>query len=496
MNFHTWLQEKEITFERLNQVEAALGGALYLDSRKVKPGGIFIAMQGEKSDGKEYIEEALLNGAVACLVDEKNAEVQSLAEESNAGFFLLPLFREQLGNFASAFFDSPSHSQCVVAVTGTNGKTSTVEMLRQIWQALGKKSASIGTLGVIQESESSQLHEGTTPNVIDVHANLKNLRSKSVTHVAIEASSHGILQGRIAGVSLDTAVFTNLSQEHLDYHATMDEYFAAKKALFVQYKPKNIVINLDCLWGKKLAAVVPKDACITFGFCKEADVFAESFFLSLEKSVMDVYYQGDSVRVETHLLGQFNLQNILGCIAALLKSGFDLKVIADAISKIKPIKGRAELIHCAPNRPLVMVDYAHTPDALNQLLSTVKPLVKGRLLVVFGCGGDRDSSKRSEMAKVVEKFSDKAFVTNDNPRFESSEKIFKDILQGVKKELQFQVISEREEAIFTAIQSANPQDFIVIAGKGHESYQDIKGVKTPFSDQEKAKSALEVYYEG
>lgn len=459
---------------------------LTLDSRKVRGGDLFLAVPGGRSDGRDHIVDALAHGAAAVAYEVEGAKVLPITDVP-----MIPVrgLAAQLSDIAGRFYGDPSRSLNMVGVTGTNGKTSVTQLVAQALDLLGQHCGIVGTLGTgFYGSLQSGRH--TTPDPIAVQATLSDLKKAGARAIAIEVSSHGLDQGRATALAFDVAVLTNLSRDHLDYHGTMEAYGAAKAKLFAWSDLRCRVINIDDEFGRTLAAEKRESRLITYSledssaylYCRDAKFDDEGVRATL------VTPQGQHL-LRSSLLGRFNLSNVLGAVGALLGLDYALDEILKVLPKLEGPVGRMQRLG-GGEKPLVVVDYAHTPDALEKVLTALRPHAKGRLLCLFGCGGDRDRGKRPLMAEVVERLADGVLVTDDNPRTEAPGQIFDDIRQGFSSELNVRFVEGRGQAIAEIIASAEASDVIVLAGKGHEDYQEINDQRQPFSDLEEAAKAL------
>lgn len=459
---------------------------LTLDSRKVRGGDLFLAVPGGRSDGRDHIVDALAHGAAAVAYEVEGAKVLPITDVP-----MIPVrgLAAQLSDIAGRFYGDPSRSLNVVGVTGTNGKTSVTQLVAQALDLLGQHCGIVGTLGTgFYGSLQSGRH--TTPDPIAVQATLSDLKKAGARAIAIEVSSHGLDQGRATALAFDVAVLTNLSRDHLDYHGTMEAYGAAKAKLFAWSDLRCRVINIDDEFGRTLAAEKRESRLITYSledssaylYCRDAKFDDEGVRATL------VTPQGQHF-LRSSLLGRFNLSNVLGAVGALLGLDYALDEILKVLPKLEGPVGRMQRLG-GGEKPLVVVDYAHTPDALEKVLTALRPHAKGRLLCLFGCGGDRDRGKRPLMAEVVERLADGVLVTDDNPRTEAPSQIFDDIRQGFSATQDVRFVEGRGQAIAEIIASASASDVIVLAGKGHEDYQEINGQRQPFSDLEEAARAL------
>jgi len=458
------------------------------DSRQVKTGSVFLAYKGESADGRHYIEQAIKNGASAVLWEQSGFNWDANWQVANQAVDHL---KQKVGEMASEFYGQPSQQLWMIGVTGTNGKTTCTHWLAQAFAALKRQSAVIGTLGNGLLSHGLSETKNTTPDSILLHEMLAGFLKQKAEVVAMEVSSHGLDQGRVNGVAFDIAVFTNLTRDHLDYHGDMQAYGDAKKKLFAWDGLKVAVLNVDDDFGAGVAAELKakNKRVMTYGIeSTDADVVAQSIILSEDGMTLKVRTpQGDAV-VHANVVGQFNAYNLLAVLTTLLASEVDLQNAVKALAVLKPVAGRMQQ-YGGGETPLVVVDYAHTPDALEQVLKSLRAQTKGQLICVFGCGGDRDSGKRPLMGKVSSDLADQVIVTSDNPRSESPEVIIQAVMQGVKQNAIS--IENRADAIGYAIKNARAGDVILLAGKGHENYQEIAGVKYPFSDVEIAQQMLQ-----
>lgn len=457
------------------------------DSRRVVPGDVFLAFQGEYADGRDYIPMALANGAVAVLWDPAGQFVwQADWQVPN-----LPMagLRACAGPVASHVDHYPSKSMRVIGITGTNGKTSISHWLAQAFSLMGQKTALIGTVGTGFYGELTESTH-TTPDPVTIQHKLAEYRRQGAQVVTMEVSSHGLDQFRVNGVSFETSVFTNLTRDHLDYHQTMDAYGAAKEQLFHWQGLLNAVVNVDDPFGRAMLGRLDASRVrlVSYGLA-QGDVRPLRLENTLEGVQMRVASPWGEVELRSPLLGRFNAANLLACLATLCVSGVDLSIAAQVLGNIQPARGRMQRIG-GNDEPLVVIDYAHTPDSLEKALSTLVEIrPQGRkLFCVFGCGGDRDRGKRPMMGAIAESLADVTVVTSDNPRSEDPQAIAQDIVAGMRAA--GQVMLQRQEAIHWAVSQARVGDLVLIAGKGHEEYQDSKGIKRPFSDFRVAEEAL------
>jgi UDP-N-acetylmuramoyl-L-alanyl-D-glutamate--2,6-diaminopimelate ligase len=464
---------------------------LSLNSHEMTEGDVFIALNGAKQHGLAYASQAINNGAVAILFDSQDAHIAEMYfDMSKTVSIAVPDLLQNLGEMAARFYQYPSQAMTVIGITGTNGKTSCSQFLSQMLA----HCAFIGTLGW---GTPSQLNKtlNTTPDALAVQKILATLKKTHSQFVAMEVSSHGLAQGRVNGVQFNGAIFTNLSRDHLDYHGTMDAYLETKLQLF---RTKNLhfaVINLDDAMSQKVIDVIAPDVTIigVSALGKKSPrgetVAASNVQLNLSGIECDIRWQDQMQTLPIPLIGRFNLENVLCVLAAMLALDIQFSVAAQKLSTLTSVDGRMTRLGGVDNQPLVLVDYAHTPDALEKALKSLRQHTKGSLSVVFGCGGNRDSGKRPQMGRIAEQYADHVYLTDDNPRFESNEEIMQAILSGCLLQ-KHQIIHHRAQAIKEAILRASAQDCILIAGKGHESYQEIEGVQYPFNDTQCVREVL------
>ena len=465
---------------------AVLIRELTLDSRKVRPGDLFLAVPGSQQDGRVHIADAIARGAAAVAYEAEGAPAMTAG---SAELVAIKGLAGQLSAIAGRFYGEPSRGVHLVGITGTNGKTSVSQLLAQALDLLGERCGIVGTLGN-GFYNALALGRHTTPDPIGVQATLADLKNAGARAVAMEVSSHGLHQGRVTALAFDVAVFTNLSRDHLDYHGSMDAYGEAKAALFAWPGLRCRVLNLDDPFGRELARAEHDSRLISYSledptaylYCRDAQFDEQGVRVKL------VTPRGEG-NVRSALLGRFNLSNLLAVVGALLGMDYPLDEILRVLPQLQGPVGRMQRLGGA-RQPLLVVDYAHTPDALEKVLEALRPHVKGRLLCLFGCGGERDRGKRPLMAAVVERLADGVLVTDDNPRGEAPEQIFSDIRAGFAAPERVQFVHGRGQAIARLIAAASPADVLVLAGKGHEDYQEINGVRQPFSDLVEAGNAL------
>ncbi|GAA3584583.1 UDP-N-acetylmuramoyl-L-alanyl-D-glutamate--2,6-diaminopimelate ligase [Klugiella xanthotipulae] len=466
------------------------GHRLVQNSRAVIHGDIFVALGSTGADGSTFIGDAIARGASAVLYDASVAVGHEFSDHTHGVHNL----HDQLGQIADDFYACPSASLTLVGVTGTNGKTSAVQLISQAWHRLGIPSASIGTLGAGLYGDISINTGLTTPPVTQIHELLAEFRDEGVTHVAIEVSSHALEQNRAAGVKFDTAVFTNLTRDHLDYHHTMSAYAAEKAKIFRLSGVRNAVINLDDPYGDEFyraeAAHLVRIGLSSRGHA-DAMIRADGVQLTAQGITCTLTIGHRSFPLHSSLLGRFNVDNLLSCAGVLHAQGVSADTIVTTLGTLQPVFGRMNRIQPDPSLPLVIVDYAHTPDALRQSLSALAEHASGRILTVFGCTGDRDRGKRPEMARIAEDSSDLVIVTDDDVHHEDGDRILDDIRPGFQRPEAVVEERNRAKAIAYAIAHAGPADIVLIAGKGHESYQVVGEKRVGFSDTACAEQLLQ-----
>jgi UDP-N-acetylmuramoyl-L-alanyl-D-glutamate--2,6-diaminopimelate ligase len=496
------------TTQAAQWLKAHVTGTLRTDSRVVRQGDAFIAWPGAAVDGRSFVTAALQAGASVCLVEASGIEGFDLPTDRVECFSGL---KAATGPIAADYFAHPSQEVAVLAVTGTNGKTSTAWWLAQALSALNGDQATpcamIGTLGVGRPPASGS-HEDTataqgdvvstgltTPDPVQLQSALRRFAEQGIKACAIEASSIGIEEARLYGTQIRVALFTNFTQDHLDYHGSMDAYWQAKRRLFTWAGLKSVVLNLDDVRGVELASALDGGALDvwTVSTVRVARLQARNMVYRATGMGFDVV-EGEAVlRLQTNLIGSYNVSNLLGVLAAMRALGVPLVDAVQACSRLHAVPGRMECLGDA-NTPLVAVDYAHTPDALDHALQALRPMVNargGKLWCVFGCGGDRDASKRPLMGAIAAKLADQVVVTSDNPRSEKPEAIIAQILLGLPSCKTLVVEPDRAKAIAQSIQCAAAQDVVLLAGKGHEATQEIAGIKNAFSDRAHAAAALQ-----
>jgi UDP-N-acetylmuramoyl-L-alanyl-D-glutamate--2,6-diaminopimelate ligase len=457
---------------------------LAYDSRKVKPGSLFAALRGEKVDGYSFIEQAIAAGAVAVLGENADFDSRITAVK-------VPNARAALAEVAAAFFQFPAQRLKMLGVTGTNGKTTTTFLIKHICE---KEMLRCGLLGTVRYEIGDRILPAarTTPESLDLHEMLSQIRSAGCKAAVMEVSSHALAQDRVRCIEWDCAIFTNLTQDHLDYHGTMEKYFDAKSLLFTglagQKKKATAVINADDRYGARLVGMC-KAPVVTYGLGARADFRASEVKTDFSGASYQLDARGKSFLVRLPLIGRFNVYNSLAAIAAASSVGIEVRNAVVALATAPHVPGRLE---AAPVKRQfrIFVDYAHTDDALINVMKTLRELSPRRLIVVFGCGGNRDKAKRPKMGAAVDELADWAIITSDNPRKEEPEAIIEDIKTGFRGS-NFEVVVDRRQAIFKAVAMAQPRDIVLLAGKGHEAYQEFADYTVPFDDVHIATQAVE-----
>lgn len=469
------------------------------DSREVKSGSLFICLNGAHVNGHDFVSSAVEKGACAVVASEKVQVPEGVT------VVYVKDTRKAMEDIVPFFFDYPSRKLRMIALTGTNGKTTTTHVIAHILHKAGYKTGVIGTIHALVGDRELPTHN-TTPDVIDLQRLLALMVKEKVTHVCMEVSSHSLVLGRVAGCEFDTAVFTNLTEDHLDFHKTMDNYAKAKAILFGMVSSPEYTKDLKSAWINKddpyahvmAEAVMNPVRCPVGTYSMNdpsADLYASDIRFTARNSEFILHCKGRNYPVRTNLAGRFNIYNVLGAIGASVGEGIPVEKIIEALQDFYSVPGRFELVD-EGQKFGVVVDYAHTPDGLEKILLTAREITKGRIIIVFGCGGDRDRMKRPIMGNISGKYADIAIVTSDNPRTEDPVAITKEVEEGVKQAkaekpaLEYEVIPDRRTAIQKAISLAQDDDLVIIAGKGHENYQILKDKTIHFDDREEARKAL------
>ncbi|MBW4660144.1 MAG: UDP-N-acetylmuramoyl-L-alanyl-D-glutamate--2,6-diaminopimelate ligase [Drouetiella hepatica Uher 2000/2452] len=472
---------------------------LATNSHACQPGDLFIGMPGTRVDGGEFWSGAIAAGAIAALVSPSAAQKVSGAGHQNPCLITSADMPHACAQIATAFYGNPGQKMSMVGVTGTNGKTTTTHLIEFLLNQSQQPTALFGTL-YSRWAGHQQTAAHTTPFAPELQAQLSEAVDAGCQYAVMEVSSHALAQGRVWGCPFEVAVFTNLTQDHLDYHKDLDDYFEAKALLFSSdYLKGRAIINRDDAYGRQLIDRLPPDRVWTYSLASLENTVDEN---TVDLWTSDLVYAAEGVQGILHspngslafrspLVGQFNLANLLAAVGAALHLGLDLEAIAQALPQFTGVPGRMEQVQFQPDQDIsVIVDYAHTPDSLENMLRAARPFISGRMICVFGCGGDRDRTKRPLMGEIAARLSDWAIVTSDNPRTEDPERILQDIQAGIPASAHITVMGDRAEAIRLAILEAKPGDGVLIAGKGHEDYQILGTEKVHFDDREQAREAL------
>ncbi len=480
--------------------------AVCMDSREVQAGAVFFARRGLTHDAGKFVAEAVRAGAVATV---REGETRVGVGDAGVVEISVPDLAACAGEAAHLFYGRPSESMRVVGITGTNGKTSVSHFVAHGLSHGGAPDrALVGVIGTLGYGLSGRLDPGllTTPDVVHLHRLLANLRAEGAGHAVMEVSSHALSQGRVEGVRFDTAVFTNLSRDHLDYHGDMESYGGAKARLFESRGLRSAVINADDAFGAEILSAVPEDVRVTaytiecagkLKSARQPHSVLRAKITRVDPAGVRLAIRSDQGEGELSvpLLGRFNAHNLLAALGVLLEQGMAFERALESLRDLPPVPGRMQRFGRGPGEPLVVVDYAHTPGALDAALRALREHCSGRLWCVFGCGGDRDEGKRAQMGAVAESLADIVVITDDNPRNEDGDAIVRGILAGLSRvrEHKERLLIERDRAsaIKHAVRSADADDIVLVAGKGHETFQEVCGVRRPFSDAAAVRSALE-----
>jgi len=465
-------------------------GALRSDSRQVQAGDAFVAWPGQTRDGREFVAGALAAGAATCLVEREGVEAFNFADARVAA---LPGLKAATGQIAAHYYGEPTKQLAVLAVTGTNGKTSTAWWMAQALTYLGQRCGVVGTLGVGEPG--LLVYTGlTTPDPVLLQQTFRKMADEGFAACAIEASSIGILEHRLAGSTLRVALFTNFTQDHLDYHGSMEAYWAAKRQLFDFPGLQAAVLNVDDAKGAALAdELAGRMEVWSYAIGGEARLSAQDLHYGASGLCFTLREGEQSLKIETGLIGEYNVANLLGVIGGLRALGHALTDIAAIIGQVTPVPGRMQRVGHGRELPQAVVDYAHTPDALDKALMALRPLAQargGKLVVLFGCGGNRDKTKRPLMGAIAARLADRVILASDNPRHEAPLDILTDIAAGVPSDADCISVPDRREAIRAALSQAASRDVVLLAGKGHEDYQEVAGQRHHFDDVEEARAAL------
>lgn len=477
---------ENIECEKINYKNVEITGLSY-NSKTTDAGNLFICLVGENTDGHNYVKSAEDNGAVALVVEHE--------VESDLPQIVVKSTRHQIADFADAFYGSPSKDINLIGITGTNGKTTVTHLIQRIFEYHEKRCALIGTLGYkLNSRDFYREAKHTTPQAPELQRLLHQIKFENhIDNVAMEVSSHALEQRRVGNCRFNGAVLTNLTQDHLDYHITMDNYFEAKAILF-RNLPKDgfAVINADDEYAQRFISVIPEGVkVLTYGIKNSADFVAQNIEFTTDGARFNLKFKDELFEVKLHMNGMFSVYNVLASLVTAYTQGFDVKTSIKSLEDVKGVAGRFEVVH---KKPIVIVDYAHTPDGLENVLKAGREITQngGNLICLFGCGGDRDATKRPKMGAIAEKLADKVVVTSDNPRSESPDQIISDIMTGFASVNSDKIIveSDRGKAIALLKNLSKENDVVIIAGKGHEDYQILKDKTIHFDDREEAKKVF------
>lgn len=477
---------KQIEYlEVIGEPKAKFSGIAY-DSRKVKSGFLFVAVSGHQVDGAEFITQAVSNGATV-VVSENSFDLGA-----GVAHVQVADARQALADISRIYYGDLSKYMTVVGVTGTNGKTTTTYMIRDILKSAGGMPGLLGTVAYEVGGRTIPASR-TTPEAPDIHSLFQQMDEAGCDSVVMEVSSHAIDLKRVHGIDFNISVFTNLTQDHLDYHNDMETYFDVKAELFQSLEKKHdrsAVINIDDPWGRKLIDEKGIEAdVVSYGFHEKSMVFASEASVDADGTRFEVATPWGDAKIHLQLLGRFNIHNALAALTVGGLCGIELGTIVQALEKIPAIPGRLELVKNRKNKK-VFVDYAHTDDALKNVLTTLREICKGKLVVVFGCGGNRDQGKREKMGRIAAELADYSIVTSDNPRNEEPGAIVADIIKAYENQDRFEVVLDRRDAIEKGVAMIGKKDVLLVAGKGHETYQEIQGAVIPFDDRETVKELM------
>ena len=477
---------KNIECEKINYTNIEITGLSY-NSKTTEAGNIFICLVGENTDGHNYVKSAEDNGAVMLFVEhEVESELPQIIVKST---------RHQIADLANAFYESPSKDINLIGITGTNGKTTVTHLIQRIFEYHEKRCALIGTLGYkLNSKDFYREAKHTTPQAPELQRLLRQIKFENhIDNVAMEVSSHALEQRRVGNCDFKGAVLTNLTQDHLDYHITMDNYFEAKAILFKNLPTNGFaIINADDKYAQRFIDVIPQGVkVLTYGIKNKADIMAENVDFTTDGARFDLKHNNETIPVKLQMNGMFSVYNVLAALTTSVTQGLELKISVKSLEDVKGVAGRFEIVH---KKPMVIVDYAHTPDGLENVLKAGREIMPegGNLICLFGCGGDRDATKRPKMGAIAEKLADKVVVTSDNPRSEAPDQIISDIMTGFESVNSDKVVVEidRGKAIAILKSISKENDVIIIAGKGHEDYQILKNETIHFDDREEAKKVF------
>ena len=462
-------------------------GDMTLDSRKAASGDLFVAVAGHHADGRRFIPQAIAQGVAAVIAEaEGEASDGDMREMHGVPVIYLAQLPQRLSALAGRFYGQPGEKQKLIGVTGTNGKTTTTQLLAQWAQLLGETGAVMGTVGNGLPGQLTAT-ENTTGSAVDVQRVLQELAQQGATLTAMEVSSHGLVQHRVAALPFAAAVFTNLSRDHLDYHGDMQAYESAKKLLFTEHQVGAMILNADDEVGRRWLATLPDAVAVTMennlqSGCRGRWVKADEVAYHDNGAHIRFSSSWGEGEIHSRLMGAFNVSNLLLAFATLLALDYPFADLLQTAPQLQPVCGRME-VFSAPGKPTVVVDYAHTPDALEKALEAARLHCKGKLWCVFGCGGDRDKGKRPLMGAIAEQFADVVVITDDNPRSEDPQSIVNDILTGLLEPHRARVMAGRAQAVTNAVLQAQPDDIVLVAGKGHEDYQIVGNRRLDYSDR-------------
>jgi UDP-N-acetylmuramoyl-L-alanyl-D-glutamate--2,6-diaminopimelate ligase len=465
------------------------------DSRKAKEGSLFVAMKGAQFDGHRFIVDAIGSGASAVAVEDNSIVNDEYFLSHHTTKLLVPDTRRALALISANFFGWPGKRLKVIGVTGTNGKTTSTYLIEWILRSAGENVLLVGTIKYMLNGERLESATNTTPESFELNRMMATAVAKKATCAVMEVSSHSLVMDRVFGIPFKAALFTNLTQDHLDFHLTMEEYFKAKKILFDGLTGDCLaVVNIDDEYGGRITSGTLARK-VTYGFAPQSDFQIVKFSFGAYGTEIAIKHRTEEFEIKSSLAGRFNAYNLAGAFATAVSLGYDSRLAAEALCKVPGVKGRFERIDSGKGF-MVVVDYAHSPDSLQKTLQSAREILGsegkgGKLIAVFGCGGNRDRTKRPKMGKIAEDLSDITIVTSDNPRFENPEAIIDEIFAGIRSHDESVLrIPDRGDAIKKALNLARPNDIVILAGKGHEDYQDVRGIKHHFDDREEVEKAL------
>lgn len=476
---------KQIDYESFSGEENVKITGITNDSRKVGHGDIFVAIKGFTADGHKFIPDAIKNGASAVMCQMIPDEVKNIGN-----FIVVKEPRESMAPASNVIYGCPSEKVNIVGVTGTNGKTSTTYLLKGIYDFIGEKSGIIGTIGVLIDGEKIKV-DNTTPEAVDLQKYFSMMVNKNIEHCFIEVSSHALELNRVDNVNIDVGIFTNLTRDHLDFHKTMENYYQAKKKLFYLTKTNNI-INVDDPYGERLYKELKEEGvkALSIGIENNADIKATNLKTTMNGTSFDLNILGTIKKAHVNTPGKFSVLNSLGALGAAYSLGADIDAIIEGLGKIKGVTGRFEMLENNLGCTIIL-DFAHTPDGLQKVMDTINEFAEGRKIVMFGAGGERDSARRAPMGEIAGKYCDLSILTSDNPRFEDPYEICLEISKGVEKyNGKYEIIIERDKAVYYAIDNSKNKDVILLAGKSTEPYQDMGIEKVPYDEGSIAKNAI------